>query len=663
MHFRIRTKFIGILVIAAVLPLFVALLAANALGYNYYRRTHGVLFETMARHLAHTLSLSINRNIETCDAWLARAALHQRLGRRDEKLQQQLKAFQAANPLFVEIMVIDSNGQLLASTRKQTMASFADLPWWKKAAALNYREVFVQGINDSAGVRSIDLCMPICDPSKPDAGALGVVKIVMNAPPLLLSLDPVLSTDENVRQVVLGNGSIPVRLFAGHVAPLDEPLDPTAVATIMKKRSSWTLATLDGNVTSLVGYSGLRLITSFDDTATKFGTSPIYVLVYNDASAVLAPVLRQLWILGGAGTLLVASCMFVGYSIAGRKIIDPIEKLRTAAHSVASSAKLDHSAANFSEVPADRATSAVLDQIEKIHTGDEIEELSHEFSYMATRVLSYHKQLETEIALKTAEIQGDLQVAKEFQEALMPHHYPVIPASPAPGALRLHFHHVYKAASTVGGDFFDVLKLADNRAGIFIADVMGHGTRSALVTAILRTLVQESAFEIKDPAHFLKILNRHFHAIVRQSGEFLFASAFYLIIDTDKAMASYASAGHPSPFFAERCRRKVSPLFEDLRNNPALGLFADSTYIRRSKAITDGDIFVLFTDGVFEAANIRGEEFGQERLRASIAAHIDGQMSDITKAIVSEVNEFVSLATLPDDLCVVAVEITTGTKS
>jgi len=82
------------------------------------------------------------------------------------------------------------------------------------------------------------------------------------------------------------------------------------------------------------------------------------------------------------------------------------------------------------------------------------------------------------------------------------------------------------------GDFFDVMKLSDHRAGIFIADVMGHGARSALVTAILRTLLQDLAAKASDPAQFLSLLNRHFHSIIEQSNQFIFVSAFYLLIDT-----------------------------------------------------------------------------------------------------------------------------------
>ena len=125
---------------------------------------------------------------------------------------------------------------------------------------------------------------------------------------------------------------------------------------------------------------------------------------------------------------------------------------------------------------------------------------------MAVRVLRYHEQLEEEIAFKTAEIQRDLQFAREFQEALMPRSYPQVPTEPGAAPLALGFHHVYRPASSVGGDFFDVLKLDDYRAGVFIADVMGHGARSALVTAILRTLLHDLSRWADDPAQLLELI-------------------------------------------------------------------------------------------------------------------------------------------------------------
>jgi sigma-B regulation protein RsbU (phosphoserine phosphatase) len=222
----------------------------------------------------------------------------------------------------------------------------------------------------------------------------------------------------------------------------------------------------------------------------------------------------------------------------------------------------------------------------------------------------------------------------------------------------LEFHHIYLPASSVGGDFFDVLKLSDHRAGIFIADVMGHGARSALVTAILRALLQNLAFDTDNPAQFLGRLNDHFHEIVRESEDTIFVSAFYLIVDTETATASYASAGHPSPFIANRGSRQVVPLVENLKCNPALGLLPGATYSKWTRAIKAGDIFLLFTDGVHEAYNASGEEFGLGRLRQAIVAQLPHAGHNPSQAVVDAVHAFIAPATPADDICLVGVEVT-----
>lgn len=239
----------------------------------------------------------------------------------------------------------------------------------------------------------------------------------------------------------------------------------------------------------------------------------------------------------------------------------------------------------------------------------------------------------------------------------MPHSFPKVPSDNALTPFTLNFRHLYKPASSVGGDFFDVVKLDDQRAGVFIADVMGHGARSALVTAILRTLLQNLASESAEPARFLSTLNRHFHGIIRNSGETIFVSAFYMVVDTGAGNVCYASAGHPSPFVADRTSGDVSPLIETLQGNPALGIFADGTYQQWTRSLQGGEMYMLFTDGVHEAYNQAGEEFGLERVRDTIRAQLGDSEADMPTAIVNAVQHFIAPAAPADDICIVTFEV------
>jgi serine phosphatase RsbU (regulator of sigma subunit) len=389
-----------------------------------------------------------------------------------------------------------------------------------------------------------------------------------------------------------------------------------------------------------------------------FGLHPMWVVVHKEDSVVMAPIEHRLRQVLLAGMGLAGVFVMAGYYIASRKIIDPINRLRRAAQAVSGTVKLDEApAAGTSRRLASRESEMLLARVESIKTGDEIEDLASEFAFMGQRILSYHEKLESEIAVKTREIRRDLDFARQFQENLMPRQYPEVPPAAQQHALSLNFHHIYKPASTVGGDFFDVFKLDDSRAGIFIADVMGHGARSALVTAIVATLLQNIENHDGSPASVLRTLNEHFYKIVHNTGEVVFVSAFYLVLDIAAKTATYASAGHPSPLMLDRAGRRIIELTPHLTNNPALGLFPENTYEVFTRPVKESDLFLLFTDGLFECTDDSGEEFGRERLRAVVGEKRDAALPSIMNAIVHAASAFAGTGGMADDVCLVGVEI------
>ena len=689
MRMRIRTKFIGILILAAVVPLVLAMMAAQFLSYRYYRKAQGTLFETRAEHLAHIIGITTNKQLENLDRWLALSELHERIrsmnaelppvtdakfheetdavetrwpqlserdpllaGLLNNELATRLRAFQALHPLFVEVFITDASGRLAAATQKPAKFWNAAEPWWQEAMALKGGQAYVEGINYDSGTRlySVNVALPICLPMQPHDEPLGVIRAVVNVSPLLSTGELGEPPDGSIRELVLSDGQVLADLSGHQIEPLSWSIQAEATKQVTKKPSGWLLARLGGDHVDLVGFAQVRLKPGQPDDMEVTGVNPMYVLVFNAADTVLSPVRRQLALLGLAGTALVLGCALTGYEVAERKILRPIERLRRAAQTVAASAKLDESD-KFAPVRLPE-----LEPIRQIKTGDELQMLAGDFDYMASRVLTYHERLEREIAAKTAAIDRDLQMARDFQEALMPREFPQVPTAPNAGAMRLNFHHIYQPASTVSGDFYDVLKLSDHRAGILIADVMGHGTRSALVTAIVHALMQDLAYDVQEPALFLASLNRHFYDIVSKSSEVLFVSAFYLVLDTRSATASYASAGHPSPFIADRRTGEVSPLLASLRNNPALGLVRDCAYRQWSRPIRADQLFVLFTDGAFEACNGAGDEFGIERIRETIAGNLGNDVERIDQSIVEALRRFIHPAEPDDDVCLVTIE-------
>ncbi len=696
-HVRIRGKFIGILLIAAVVPLSIALIAIEILGYRYYKGEHGRSLQSMASFLATTIDYNLSKEVEKLGDWLELsplisfvsaasaaaapqtdtelAAAAADLDRQwpqltatspavaallTNELAQALRQLQRVNPLFAEILVTDNRGRLIAATQKTTDFWQADEIWWQRARLVRSGRVYLEGIHydESARVYSVDVCLPVVAQAGAAAAPVGILKAVLNSSPLFSSLPGALAEPGPSRQVINAEGDVLFELYSRMARRIHGRIDATAAGPLTRPWAGWTTTTLADDTRELVGHAPIHPGSPLVDPHVPSGFTPLFVIVHDDIRTVLAPVRRQILLLAASGIGLILVFTWAGYYIATRKIIGPIEVLRGAAMSLSQSARVAGPESPELPEPASPHAQRVLAELQRITTRDEIEDLARDFGAMSRRVLSYHEQLEEEIAAQTASIQEDLQFAREFQEALMPRSYPQVSSRDAARPLRLNFHHVYKPTSSVGGDFFDVLKLSDSRAGVFIADVMGHGARSALVTAILRTLLQDFAEHGNDPARFLSLINQHFINITGQGNQFVFVSAFYLVVDAERSLATYASAGHPSPFLADRAGHRVTPLIERLENNPALGLFPHSAYTNFTSALKADDVFVLFTDGVFEAGDGEGEQFGRERLRRAIEENLDLDVHGLCQSVVASLNEFTGSTTQPDDICIVGVEVT-----
>jgi sigma-B regulation protein RsbU (phosphoserine phosphatase) len=281
-----------------------------------------------------------------------------------------------------------------------------------------------------------------------------------------------------------------------------------------------------------------------------------------------------------------------------------------------------------------------------------------------SRDITVRKQLEEELArtagelaFKNTQMQADLEMAREIQEAFLPLQYPVFPANASPDQSALRFHHRYRPAVAVGGDFFDVLALSDHEAGVLVCDVMGHGVRAALVTAIIRALIEQFKPLAHNPGPFLTAINTGLVAILKQTKMPTFASAFYLVADTGRAQLRYASAGHHAPCRIRRANAAVKPLpCPPAATGPALGVFEHSTYAAAEDTLAAGDTFLLFTDGLFEVRGRDGTYYGQERLVENIARHTRLPVPDLLDELLREVEQFAGSPELNDDLCIVAVE-------
>jgi sigma-B regulation protein RsbU (phosphoserine phosphatase) len=263
-----------------------------------------------------------------------------------------------------------------------------------------------------------------------------------------------------------------------------------------------------------------------------------------------------------------------------------------------------------------------------------------------------------ELRAKNAQLEADFNMAREIQEIFLPHQYPTFPHSAAPEESAIRFCHRYLPAAAVGGDFFDIFAITDTTAGVFICDVMGHGMRAALVTAIMRGLLEELMPVAADAGKFLTEINRSLQAILRRTREPFLATAFYAVADVASSELRFSNAGHPSPFLVRRNTGTVEPLkLLDPRHGPAMGLFDKAIYPTCRSPIATKDLLLLFTDGLYEVDNAAHEEYGQARLLDALRRNASLPGEQLFDALLADVQRFSAAKTFEDDVCLVGLEI------
>ena len=280
-----------------------------------------------------------------------------------------------------------------------------------------------------------------------------------------------------------------------------------------------------------------------------------------------------------------------------------------------------------------------------------------------SRDITGKKQAEEKLAALARELRGknealeqDLEMARELQQAMLPHRYPRFPHHASNEESAVHFYHFYQPSTSVSGDFFEVLKLSDTSAGLFICDVMGHGVRSALVASTVSALVGHLRDYWGDPGELLSRLNLELRSTLEFSDP-LFASAFYLIADLEEGELHYANAGHPNPLrvHSARDRADTYPL-DGGKHGPALGLFGDAVYTNCHCELSPQDTVLLFTDGLFEVEGPGGDIYDYRRLLEAVNRRSGLPAFQLCHELIEEVQRFSEGRQFSDDVCLVAMK-------
>lgn len=279
---------------------------------------------------------------------------------------------------------------------------------------------------------------------------------------------------------------------------------------------------------------------------------------------------------------------------------------------------------------------------------------------LQTRLLTQSiEQLEerrAEITLCNRQMTEELLMAREMQLAMLSHDLPVLKSGTLPCSVRLLYQYV--PLGLVSGDFYEVLAISETAVGLFIADVMGHGVQAALVTAMMRALIQSHCGLTADPGQFLTAINRSLYEIFSSCELPMFISGLALVVDLADGILRYANAGHPCPLLLQRTSNRVSRLDCDtFANGGVLGVLADASFVSAQHKLSADDVLLLFTDGLFEIENESGAILGQDGLMVLAATHIREPADILIRNLLKSVKNFSPSGCFIDDVCVLGLEV------
>jgi serine phosphatase RsbU (regulator of sigma subunit) len=216
------------------------------------------------------------------------------------------------------------------------------------------------------------------------------------------------------------------------------------------------------------------------------------------------------------------------------------------------------------------------------------------------------RQTREQLEQQLSAIRNELETARQIQLSILPGEVPRLAG--------LDIAARYVPMSSVAGDFYDFLPVDENRIGILVADVSGHGMPAALIASMLKIAFAAQVASALDPAAVLSGLNQAL------CGKFQshFVTAAYALIDTERRTLRYAGAGHPPLLVRERSSAKVRDVLE---NGLFLGYFPEATYSTVEIPFQPGDWVLLYTDGISEMMNPNEEQFGEKRLKLFLEEH------------------------------------------
>jgi sigma-B regulation protein RsbU (phosphoserine phosphatase) len=233
-------------------------------------------------------------------------------------------------------------------------------------------------------------------------------------------------------------------------------------------------------------------------------------------------------------------------------------------------------------------------------------------------------------------LENELDVANKMQQTILPTEFP--------SQSGFQIHGSMTPARVVGGDFFDVLYLNNGRVGLTVADVSDKGVPAALFMMASRTLLKSAAMGLKSPREVLREVN---DLLYDDNDAMMFVTLFYAVYDPATGELTYANGGHNAPLIVHV--DGTSTILPGT-NGIALGVMPGMEYDERTISTSAGDTIVFYTDGVTEAVNDQGQEFGMDRLRQVFTSQPMRDAESATQAVFDAVSQFAGDVAQFDDI-------------
>ncbi len=306
----------------------------------------------------------------------------------------------------------------------------------------------------------------------------------------------------------------------------------------------------------------------------------------------------------------------------------------------------------FKDIPIIFITA--IDEIENKTAGFELGAV--DYMTKPFEILEVKSRVKTHLSLKiarqklakqNAQLRHSLSLAKEVQQNLIPSKDPVFDGFDIAGKI------IY--CDETGGDYYDYIETVNRgseQLGIVVGDVSEHGIPSALLMTTARAFIRFRASLPGSLAQIVSDVNKLLTADVKDSGRFMTLLFFFL--DSQRKCVSWVRAGHDPAIIFDR----EKDVFYELNNKGGLplGLFPDTKYLEYRHDIKQGQIIILFTDGLWEAHDASGKLFGKDRIKNIIRSHAQESAQSIIYALIDAIKNFRGDVDQEDDMTVVIIK-------